>query len=113
VVTWEEEELLGIAARVRYEPDEDWTWESLKGDMFDPEANADIPQHSLRIEELEFEKQVELHGVWGIIGEYRCSCCGGWIEATSLWGVVGGYEDAMEPVTREILHETRKVAMRQ
>lgn len=33
--------------------------------------------------------RIERHGVWGIIGEYRCPCCDEWRPADSCWGFVG------------------------
>ena len=29
-------------------------------------------------------------GVWGLVAEYRCSCCHSWVIAGSVWGFIGG-----------------------
>jgi len=33
--------------------------------------------------------RINCDGVWGIVSEYRCACCGAWREAESVWGFVG------------------------
>lgn len=70
-------------------PDELCSMDDLKGDIFNPEANPDIPASRLEREEKEFEEKVNREGVYGLVGEYRCPHCGEWKHADSCWGFVG------------------------
>lgn len=33
--------------------------------------------------------RVERDGIWGIVSEVRCPCCGQWTAVDSVWGFVG------------------------
>jgi hypothetical protein len=81
--------------RLRIVPDETCDMDDLKGDIFSREANPDIPEFRMAREEREFEERVDQDGVWGIVGEYKCPCCGQWTQADSVWGFVGdGWKDS-------------------
>lgn len=70
-------------------PDEDYDIEELKGDTYNPEVNTDIDPAQLKEEEEAFEARVAKEGCTGIIGQYKCPCCGEWKDADSVWGYVG------------------------
>jgi hypothetical protein len=82
-------ELEDDKVRLQILPDEMCDIDNLKGDTFNPKANPDVPVSRLEREEREFEGRVNSDGVWGIMGEYKCPCCGQWITADSVWGFVG------------------------
>lgn len=75
--------------RLQIIPDELCSMDDLKGDMFSPTVNTDIPRSRLEREEEEFEQRVKDDGVYGIVGEYKCPCCDIWVQADSCWGFVG------------------------
>ena len=89
ITTRERWEQAGDSVRLRIEPDLDADFDNLAGDSFNPDANPDIQPHILERQEKEFLDQVNREGVYGIIGEYRCPCCGEWNQADSCWGFVG------------------------
>lgn len=85
---WEQAESEGLV-RLQIEPDYDADLANLEGDCYDPGVNPDIQPHILARQRKEFFESVDREGVWGIIGQYRCPCCGNWQDAGSCWGFVG------------------------
>lgn len=46
-------------------------------------------------------------GVWGIVGQYCCPCCGEWTTADAVWGFVGeDWKDSL--YDSDIMSETIK-----
>lgn len=85
---WDELETQG-KVRLKIEPDYDADLDDLLGDSYDPTVNPDIPAKRLA-QEREWEiDRINREGVWGIVGQYKCKCCGSWTTADSVWGVVG------------------------
>jgi hypothetical protein len=70
-------------------PDDCYDIDNLKGDCYNPVVNPDIPAERLEAEEREFEEKVGAEGVYGIVGQYKCPCCGSWEDADAVWGFVG------------------------
>ena len=87
MVRWNE--LDEDCVRLRVEWDGHCSIDDLKGDCFNPKYVDHISADRLKREEKEFEERVALEGVFGIIGEYLCPCCGEWANADSCWGFVG------------------------
>lgn len=83
---WSENE---NSVRIRVEPDYDVDLDFLLGDSYNPEVNPDIQPHVLKRQEKEEIDRINREGVYGIIGEYKCHCCGNWQTADSVWGFVG------------------------
>lgn len=52
-------------------------------------------------------KRAGCDGVWGLVAEYRCSCCYSWLVADSVWGFVGddwrdsGYDTSLMEAAME------------
>jgi hypothetical protein len=69
--------------------DNDYDIENLKGDSYNPEVNPDIDIDLLKRGEEEFEDRVSEEGVCGIISQFKCPCCGSWMDADSVFGIVG------------------------
>ena len=88
-------------------PDEMCSMDDLKGDTFNRAANPEIPESRMAREEKAFEELVEREGVYGLIGEYKCPCCGHWEHGDSCWGFVGndygGYEYDIMQATLDAL----------
>ena len=88
--------------RLQIEPDEspDMSWV------------ADLPKHDGDA----IWRMVERDGTWGIIGEYKCPCCGEWTQADSCWGFIGedwlhsGYDMDIKAETIKKVEEGRKCA---
>jgi hypothetical protein len=52
------------------------------------------PSDDRRVRE-RFLRQADDWGLWGIVSEVRCPCCGQWTVADSCWGFVGdGWRDS-------------------
>lgn len=85
--------------------------DDLKGDIFSRKANPDIPESRMTREEKAFEEKVNQRGVYGLIGEYKCPCCGEWKQADSCWGFVGndygGYEYDIMQATLDALKDAK------
>ena len=85
--------------------------EDLMGDLFEPEANPDIPEVELQSEKTSYIQRMDDEGIWGVIGEFKCPYCESWIEADSVWGFVGndwkesGYDEDIMNTTMEKLNE--------
>lgn len=92
--------------RVRFEPDQDYDFDDLCGDTYNPRVNADIPAAQLARELAQFQRDINQQGVWGVIGEVWNGH--GWQEADSCWGIVG--QDHY--VTLEIEAATKDAAER-
>ena len=107
VTTKERWEQAGDSVRLRIEPDYDADFDFLCGDSFNPDVNPDIQPHVLERQEKEFLDLVNREGVYGIIGEYRCPCCGEWNQADSCWGFVG---DDWHEVDVDIMSATLDMA---
>lgn len=51
--------------------------------------------------------RIENEGVWGLVGEVKCKCCGSWTTTDSVWGFVGddwknsGYDDYIIKTTKK------------
>jgi len=87
-------------ARFRTEPDDDW---STPLDMDGtPEDLAAV------------KARMDQEGVWGIVVDVRCTCCGNWDQVDSCWGFVGedwrdsGYD--VDLMAAAIATAERKVA---
>jgi hypothetical protein len=74
--------------RLLIQPDNDADLEFLEGDCFNPEVNKINPE-TLKRQEKEFIDKINRDGVWGIVSEVKCLCCGEWTQADSCWGFVG------------------------
>lgn len=83
---WEE---AGDSVRLRVEPDYTFYPEDLMGDAYNPEANPDINPTLLEKQKKEFIQRCEREGIYFLIGEYECPCCGEWTVADSVGGFVG------------------------
>lgn len=80
----------GTTTRIVRVPDRYYVMEWLKGDCFNPEVNDDIPVEKLRQEEREFERRVEVEGVWGyLVQKWNPEVGIGWETIDSIWGFVG------------------------
>jgi len=86
-VAWEKAEAEGVV-RMRVEPDECSNLDDLLGDVYNPDVNTDIHPARLEREKEQEIQRINDYGVWGIIGEYKCPCCGEWTNADSVWGFV-------------------------
>jgi hypothetical protein len=75
--------------RLRVEPDDIYHPDNLFGDVYNPEANPDIPPERLKRAEQEEIDRVNREGVWGLITEYYDHYSGKWTEAFSCWGFIG------------------------
>jgi hypothetical protein len=75
---------------MKIEPDYSADIDNLAGDSFNPKANPDINPKTLERQYQEFVDKVNREGVWGIVSQYRCPCCGTWKTVDSCWGFVGG-----------------------
>ena len=75
--------------RIRIEPDDSADLDNLLGDCFDPDVNSDIQPHVLARQRQEEIDRINRDGVYGIIGEYKCPCCGNWQQVDSCWGFIG------------------------
>lgn len=84
--------------RIKIAPDDFADLDNLFGDTYDPSVNTDIDPAVLAEQKQEEIDRINRDGVWGMIAEYECSCCGRWTEADSVWGFIGddwkgsGYE---------------------
>ena len=102
--------------RLLIEPDQSYSMKDLKGDMFDPKINKDVKPEILAKQEKDFEERVSQQGVWGIVGQYKCPCCGEWKSTDSVWGFVGddweesGYDEDIMNNTMEEADAHKKVS---
>lgn len=89
-------------------PDDIISLEDLKGDSYKPEVNPDIPPQQLRLEELHFEKLVEVEGVFGFILErWNPEVDKGWEHVDSCWGFIGAYDPKQEKFNHYIVDELK------
>jgi hypothetical protein len=84
---WSKLESAGLA-QIIAEPDDCCDMDDLKGDTYNREVNPEIPELRMQREEKAFEEFVGLHGVWGVIGQYRLNEDSNWITGGSIWGIV-------------------------
>jgi hypothetical protein len=89
--------------RIRVLPDENVDLEYLLGDMYNPEVNPEIPEEELKRQERLEVDRIAREGVWGIVGEIKCTSCGQWEYVSSCWGFVG--EDWKDCGDIDIMHE--------
>ena len=92
---WAQAEADGLV-RLRTEPDYCVDFADLAGDCFDPTANPNIQPHILAKQEREYRERINWEGVWVLIGEYKCRCCGAWRVADSVGGIVGQDYDGVD-----------------
>ena len=96
---FEELETQGLV-RFRVEPDQDWS---------SPLDMDGTPEDLAAV-----EARMDQEGVWGIVVEAKCSCCGSWEHVSSVWGFVGddwrdSYYDT-DLMLEAMNHRPRKVA---
>jgi len=108
--TWEEAEVAGVV-RFRVEPDQDVDLDDILGDAYDHKVNPGILPAVLDAQRRDEIERIERDGVWGIVAEYACPCCGQWIVSDSCWGFVGddwknsGYDDDVKQMTLDTARE--------
>ncbi len=56
---------------------------------------------------------IDSEGVWGLIGEVRCPCCGTWRHVDSVWGCVGESGGSVEWYSDDIMAACLKSASEQ
>lgn len=107
-IEWEKAEAEGLV-RLRVKPDDCCNLDDLLGDVYNPDVNTDIHPARLERERKQEIQRINDYGVWGIVGEYKCECCGQWTQADSVWGFVGddwtdsGYDsDVMQATLDEL-----------
>lgn len=75
----------------------------LKGGMYDPSVNPDIDVEQLRREELAFERDVEMLGVWGLeLERWNPEPGIGYENVDGVWGIVGDGEDIIEEFKEQV-----------
>ena len=79
---------LGLTQIIMVE-DDDYNFEDLCGDMFNPEACPDIPAEQLAREKRNFRARVNRNGVHGVIVQCRATPTAEWVDVESCWGWVG------------------------
>lgn len=109
---WEGAKSKGLV-RLRVEPSVNaWSSDDLFGDTFNPDV-VDIDPAELKRQEKAAIDRANREGVNGIIGEYKCTCCGQWVQADSVWGFVGddwkgsGYDLDVMSITLGELEDAR------
>lgn len=75
--------------RLNIVPDTCADVDDLLGDTFNPVANPDIPAARLERERAAEIERINRDGVYGVIGEFRPTTNGAWIESDSCYGFVG------------------------
>jgi hypothetical protein len=89
--------MLGLFRIVLVE-DDNYSFEDLCGDCYNPEANPDIEVTTLARQKRAFRARVNSQGVYGAVMQVRPIPTEEWINIESLWGLVGmdfigsGYE---------------------
>lgn len=82
--------------------------EDLKGDMFKPECNPEIDKTELKRQELAFEGEIELLGVYGYELQYWDSNIDkGWTHVDSCWGFIGQYDANSRKYNHYIVDELK------
>ena len=81
--------------RITEEYDLRYSMQDLKGECFDPRLNEGVPLERLKKDELDFERYVERHGVYGYtLEQWNPEIGQGWEHVDSCWGFVGQYSDS-------------------
>jgi hypothetical protein len=78
--------------RLHLEPDYCSTFEDLAGDTYDIDSNASTVnggERTIKAQEKAERERIDRDGVWGLIGQVKCSECGQWKDIDSVWGFVG------------------------
>ena len=73
--------------RLRILPDEGMSYEDLAGDCFNPDLHSN--KRELVSQEKAFIREIEIEGVWGVVGEYWNGET--WEHADSCWGFIGDH----------------------
>jgi len=89
-------------------PDESFSLDDLKGDIYNPKFNPEIDAETLKAEELKFDDRVFNEGVFGYILEKKCPTCGNWEEKDSCWGFIGQNELENHYIINEFMKVIRK-----
>jgi hypothetical protein len=93
--------------------DFDYSLSDLKGDCYNPEVNSDIDPMELKRQEEEFEKRVELEGVFGYaLEKWNPEVGRGWDVIDSVWGFVGQYNENSEEFNHYIVKELSEIAQK-
>lgn len=91
--------------RLRTVADDTYDVDQLLGESFCPKASPDIDPALLKEQRAKVVRSIDIEGVWGIVGEFRCDKCGAWMTADSVWGFIGdawegsGYDDDVKDAT--------------
>lgn len=84
ITEWEVLEAQGVVKIEAEEDSEPYDFGNLLDDMNEREAE-------------EYKEKVLSDGVFGVVGSFKCSCCGNWEESDSVWSCAG-YNDVLSPL---------------
>lgn len=87
--TREKWEAKGDAVRIRYVPDDSPDLSFLDQDCYQGDREGRASAKAIRDE-------AEREGVWGMVAEYRCPCCGEWKHGDSIYGMIGSPSERVE-----------------
>lgn len=103
---WDRLEAAGLV-RLVVEPDLDWDYDDLAGEMFNADCCPEIPADELAKQEADYKQRIDSEGVWGVVGEYKHPRLG-WIAGDNAWGFVGDeYKDDCEDIKSQTMDELR------
>lgn len=75
--------------RIVLVPDHSFNFDDLCGDMFNPEANPEIPVTTLARQKRAYRARVNREGVYGAVMQCRDTPTGEWVDIESVWALVG------------------------
>ena len=82
---------------------------ALKGDMFSPCCNPELPADKLKFHEKMFEDLVYREGVYGYqLQRWNPEKGKGWIEVDSCYGFIGKYHDHNHYIVDEFIEQTKQ-----
>ena len=91
--------------------DNKYSLHALKGDLYCPESNPDVPLDVLAAQEAEFERLVAEEGVFGYVLErWDGEIDQGWVEVESCYGFMGRYDRTNEDYDHYIVEELKLLA---